>query len=483
MRKYIICTVLGALWLAGCGDSGSDTPAAPPPAETADVVTVGPITGFGSIHLNGHDFGTGNATVTMDDEPGTLAELRVGMMVSVRGTLTIANQAMEANQIRFIDDAEGPVTALNRETNSFVVLGRTILFDELTVFDDVTPDTLANGNVVQVSGQWRSENRVQATYVERKALAYQAGMRMEVKGEISNLNLAAQQFNLGSQVCDYSNAAMELGGAELANGLYVEVESTMGMQGGDMLLDRIQARDKDQDRDRLCDSDCDFEVEGYVTAYTSASEFEVDGQPVTTTASTVYVNGTADTLALDVRVAIDGTLDTEGVLVADRVVFRLPSAVEIEADLEVIDAANTAVTLLGITVDTDEFTLYRDHSTAGITDFGFDDLAVGDRIEVRAYVDADAVIATRLERDDPDDSVTLKAPVDEVARPSVTLLGVMVFSDENTVFQNAAQEVIDADAFFALVTTGSLVKAEGTYDGTSILASKLFVRECEESCL
>ena len=390
---------------------------------------------------------------------------------------------MEANQIRFVDDAEGPVTALNRETNSFVVFGRTVLFDELTAFDGVTPETLADGNIVQVSGQWRNENRIQATHIERKANEYQAGMRMEVKGEISDLDTTMQRFSLGSQVCDYSNAVMELGDAQLANGMYIEVETRSAMQDGEMLLDRVRARDRDRDRDHECDSDCDFEVEGYVTAFTSALEFEVDGRPVATTDSTVYVNGTADTLALDVKVAIDGTLNADDVLIADRIVFRLPSVVEIEADVESIDTASTLVTLIGIDVATNEFTMFRDDSDTAAPEFGFDDVAVGDRIEIRAYLDGGTVVATRLERDDPDDDVTLKAPVEAIERPAVTLLGVMVFSDENTVFRNAAKEVIDVDTFFSLVTTGSLVKSEGTYDGTSILASELYLRECEASCL
>ena len=70
-----------------------------------------------------------------------------------------------------------------------------------------------------------------------------------------------------------------LGGAELANGLFVEGTSMTPMVGGDMILDRIRAHDRDRDRDRMCDADCDFEVEGYVTAFTSATEFEIDGQP------------------------------------------------------------------------------------------------------------------------------------------------------------------------------------------------------------
>ena len=485
MRKFIICMVLGAFSLAGCGGSSSDGGFAPPAQETADVVTVGPITGFGSVHLNGHEFDTSSVTVLMDDRSARMEDLRVGMMVSVRATMTISNQAMEANQIRFVDDAEGPVTALNRETNSFVVFGKNVLFDELTVFDGVTAETLADGNVVQVSGQWRNENRIQATHIERKANEYQSGMRMEVKGEVSGLDTTMQRFNLGSQECDYSSAVMELGDAQLANGMYVEVETRSAVQDGEMLLDRVRARDRDRDRDRdhQCDSDCDFEVEGYVTAFTSTLEFEVDGWPVTTTDSTVYVNGTADTLALDVKVAIDGTLDADDVLIADRIVFRLPSVVEIEADVESIDTASAAVTLLGIDVATNEFTMFRDDSDTAVPEFGFGDVAVGDRIEIRAYLDGSTVMATRFERDHPNDEVNLSAPVDAIDRPAVTLLGVMVFSDENTVFRNATKEVIDADTFFSLVTTGSLVKAEGTYDGTSILASELYLRECEASCL
>ena len=127
--------------------------------------------------------------------------------------------------------------------------------------------------------------------------------------------------------------------------------------------------------------------------------------------------------------------------------------------------------------------MFRDHTTSGPPQFGFDDLAVGDRTEIRAYLDAGSVIATRLERDDPDSDVTLKALVESIARPSITMLGVTVTSDGDTIFQNAAHMVIDADTFFALVDVDSLVRTEGVYDGTSILASKMFLRECLNNCL
>jgi hypothetical protein len=405
------------------------------------------------------------------------------MIVSIRGEIDDSTGAAQAGEIRFGVDLEGPIASLNPATGSFVVLGKTVLVDELTVFDEATFDTLAVGNVVRVSGQYRSEERIQATHVHRIANEYQAGMHMHVKGEVENLDIGTQTFSLGGQVCDYSGAALELDGADLANGLYVEVTSTTPMGDGDMILDRVQAKDRDRDRDHLCSSGCDFELEGFITTFVSAAEFEVDEQPVTTTEATEYVNGTADTLALDVKVKVDGTLDADGILVADRIVFCLPSLIEIEADLEAFDADAGTLTLLGLEIATDEFTLFRDHSAAGTTTFGLDDLGVGDRLEVRAYTNDTTIVASRVERDDADDSVTLKAPVDEINRPSITLLGITATSDQDTVFQNAAYKVIDADAFFGLVEIGDIVKTEGTWDGAAISAEQMFLRDCAEGCL
>ena len=484
MKRSLIFASFVALTLAACSDSDTFVAPGPPAATTTDVVTVGPITGFGSVVSHGIHFNTNGTTITVNGSPGNMADLQVGMIVAIRGTIDDDTGTARAREIRFAADMIGPVTSVNRDNGTFVMFGRTVVVDELTVADGDSLDALAAGHVVQVSGQYRSQDKIQATQMLRVANAYQAGMQMQVRGEIEDLDVGNLRFRVGGQDCSYAAASLELGGADLENGLFVEVSSTTPMVGGDMILDRIQARDRDRDRDRLCDSDCDFEVEGYVTAFVSATEFEVDGQAVTTTGTTVYVNGTVDSIALDVKLAVDGTVDANGVLVAERIVFRLPSLVEIDADIEAIDTAAGSVTVLGIDVQTDDMTLFRDHSAADVIEFGLDDLAVGDRAEIRACIDGDTVLATRLERDDADDGVTLMAPVDSVDRPSITLLGVVSTSDQDTEFQNAAKEVIDADAFFGTVEPGSLVKNEGALSGGAILADKMYLRACsEDSCM
>jgi len=484
MKSGVVFSVLVALTVTACGDSDSSwTPNALPVVTDENVVAVGPITGFGSVIVNGVTFGTANAIVTMDDEPAIESSLRLGMIVSVGGAIDATTGEARASEISFVDDVEGPVLSMDRVAGSFVVLGRTVFVDELTVFEDAAFDDIEVGHVVKVSGLWRYEQQIQATFVRRVAFRFVAGMTMQVKGEITDLDIGQQQFRIGTQWCNYSAAMMELGGADLANGMYVQVTSTAMFQKNQMMANEVRARERNRDRNLLCDGECLYELTGYVTAFESIEDFEVDGQAVMATQDTIYVNGTADTLALDVKVSIDGTVNDAGVLVADGIVFHLPSLVEIKGNVDGLDLETETISVFGIAVLTNELTLFRDHTTSGQPIFGFGDLNEGDRVEIRAVLDGDSVIATRLERDDPNDMATLKALVEAVERPSITMLGVTVTSNQDTVFQNVAHIEIDADAFFDLVEPGSIVRSEGTYEGGSITASKMFLRECLNNCL
>jgi hypothetical protein len=486
MNKGLTLTALVALAATACGGGGSSSAPVPLPVVADEVVVFGPISSFGSVTVNGVTFDTTSVTVMMDDEPGNVSDLRFGMLVSVGGTIDPDTALAQANEIRFVDDVEGPIMSMNRVINSFVVLGRTVFVDELTVFDNATFEDLEVGHVVEVSGLWRHEQQLQATFVHRTAMQFEAGMTMQVKGEISDLDIGQQHFRIGAQWCNYSAAMMELDGADLANGMYVQVTSMAMIENNQMIADAVQARDRDRDRYRLCAGECLYELIGYVTAYETATNFEVDGQAVTVTHATVYVNGTVDSIALDAKVSVDGTLDETGVLLADRIFFHVPSLVEIKGDINGLDRDAEIVSVFDIAVQTNQFTLFRDHTSSGPPTFGFGDLIDGDRVEIRAVLDGSLVIATRLERDDPDDTVTLKAPVDSVNvyAKSVEMLGVTVASDENTVFQNAAHVEIDAEEFFALVDTESIVRAEGNYDASSatITANKMFLRVCLNSC-
>jgi len=87
----LLALSLGAL-LSGCsGGGGSSTPSGTTPpssATTTAVVSSGPITGFGSVILNGIEFDTTQADIRVEDQSVREDDLRLGMRSLSRGSET-----------------------------------------------------------------------------------------------------------------------------------------------------------------------------------------------------------------------------------------------------------------------------------------------------------------------------------------------------------------------------------------------------------
>jgi hypothetical protein len=79
--SHFLCAVFAAAALAACGGGGDSTAAPTGTTSTpSSVYAAGPITGFGSVIVNGVRFDDSAATIT-DDDGRTLAEseLHLGM--------------------------------------------------------------------------------------------------------------------------------------------------------------------------------------------------------------------------------------------------------------------------------------------------------------------------------------------------------------------------------------------------------------------
>ena len=68
--------------LTACGGGGSQVSDG---GISGTGISVGPITGFGSIISNGIEFNTVNANISFNGEQGTSTQLKVGMLVTVDG--------------------------------------------------------------------------------------------------------------------------------------------------------------------------------------------------------------------------------------------------------------------------------------------------------------------------------------------------------------------------------------------------------------
>lgn len=469
-----IALLASSLWLAACGGSDSATGNTSGALKTSK----GAITALGSVTVNGVRFSTTGATVKIDDQPGTEADLKVGMVVKVKGHDDGVNG--QAQEIEFEDQVRGRVDDV---AGDLIRIGeQEIEIEHATEFEDnvnrlasITPGQ----DRIRVSGVATSGGRIRASRVDKLAGASED---FEVKGFVSGLSMGPPVAFVLRVTPDASTglmvtlAAGVAAPAGLANGSYVEVRSPAAPVGGAITASGIELEDA-----RLGDAGAEVEVEGIVTSGDSSS-FMVDGQTVVTGASTRWENGLPGDLLPGVKVEAEGQLDSQSppVLHADKVSFRsnlrLQGAV---SDVVIPDAAaprTGSFKVLGLPVLTDAFTEWKDFSgnPQDLTTIG------AGPVEVRGYRSRDglSVVATRVERTN-DTKLILQGPVTSknTAAGSLVILGLTV-TTAGAEFRDASDLVMTQAAFFSAVTEGrTVVKARGrdaaALSGTTLAAEQV----------
>ena len=475
---YLLIIGITAL-LVSCGGSSSIDPVSvsppTPPSPVGGIIgsgiAFGPVSGFGSIIVNGVRYDTSSATFSIDDGAGTEADLKVGQVVTVKAE-TDDQGNTNATEVIFDNEVEGPIESIDLVANSLFVLGQLVLVDTNTSFDDsittASLEGLSVGDVIEVSGLINSNGAIVATRIELKTGA----VEFEVHGTVSALDSGAQTFMLNALLIDFSNATLQdFGVSSLANGDLVEVKGINFATGGEFIATSVELESLN---DRIGNNDDSGEIEGLITSFTSVESFSVANVPVITNSSTVFEDGVAADLALNVRVEAEGNFDANGVLVADKIEFEQESNVRIVATLDSLNATNTSITLLGIEFLTDTSTRFEDKSDADIESFSFSNLSAGDYVETRGYTSAGALIASRVERDDFDTDIEIQGVIEVVGLNSVGILGINIATNAATTYRDFDNSLLTQTEFFNLLSVGSLVKAQGTnFSGNSLLAEEL----------
>ena len=478
----IFCGIIST-GIAACGGGGGDSFATQPPPTTpppvggisGNGIAIGPVTTFGSIVVNGVRYETDGTSFTINDVTGgTQADLRVGQIVTVSGTINNDGTTGLANTVEFDDSVKGPVESIDPIAGQLVVLGQTVRVGPDTSFDDrFTPASLegvSDGQVVEVSGQFDANGNIVATRIEPKP----AGTQFEVHGTVSALDSANMLFNLNNLVVDYSTAMLDnFAGGQISEGDFVEAKGMMLGGNGELVATIVELESllpDTNDGDRL-------EIEGFITRFDSAQDFDVAGVAVTTNGSTVFDGGAASDLGLNIKVEAEGNIDASGTLVATRIDIRRAKAVRVTANVDSVDTASNSLVVLGITVTVDALTRIEDKSRADVDPLTLTDINAGDYIEVRGDefpAGSGNMQATILERDDADAEVILQGFVESVSDPSYLVLGVTIQTDGATVFRDENNVVLQAADFFNRVAVNSLVKAKGAESSdTTITATEV----------
>ena len=465
----------GGLTACGGGGGGGGTT-----GTSASISSVGTISGFGSIYVNGIKYETGGATYRVDDEDEfDDSSLAVGMKVKVEGSVNDDGRTGTANRVLYDDDVEGPIdtgslTIVDADTRTFTVLGLLISAHATrTVYDDgASFDGLAEGQILEISGYFDG-NQIVASRIEKQS---DLDDEFELKGNVANYDGSSVTLTLqnGVSAGPYSvSGTAELDIPADPVGLFVEIK--LVDQGGSLLVIKIET----DDEDLLDDDDDEVSVRG-ILEDDGIGGFLINGVSFTVSDSTEYEpESLKNSLVAGMEIKVEG--DMQGnVLIADEVESE-HGDIEIEArviDVVSSDTKNGTVTVdLGngqsLSVQTDNSTQFEDESASDLNDdesFNLDELAVGvDFVEIEAYrADTGQLVATSIEREDTGRDTRLEAPVDGFdAGVSVTLLGITYSVDGGTSYE--LNDVSSGStAFFSALDINDSVKVTDIQpDGTA----------------
>ena len=459
--------LISVMGMTACSSSGGDNGGTP---ASASAVSIGTMT-KGSVIVNGVTFVEDNATrITGDDTAKVSADLQSGMTVRVRGRINSDDVSGTAERVEIENEVRGAIEAKAGDT--ITVHSQTVLVDGGTVFANGSPSNnlagLAVGDNVEVHGQRDVAGVIRATRVEDLgAGAVDDEVRGIVGGLSGNLALGGS-FTIGAlSISTNATTSVTPAGSAIVNGTLVEVH--LNASG---VATRIHLEDGDDEFDPAEGEE--FEVEGFVSGFTSlSSTFKVNNQTVQASSSTRFDGGLKGDLANDVKVEAEGHLSS-GILVANKIAFK--ETVRIESNATTTGSAN----LLGKTVLVTSKTEFSSNLT------GTTGIAQNDGLRIRGFVNNDgSITATRVEKQsnpvDADKNI-LQGPVTSKNSTSKTLVILGITVNASGVMSRISDDSPDdndvafanIDAFFAAITEGrTIVKAKGTFSGSTISATEI----------
>jgi hypothetical protein len=329
IRHAITAAMLCVAGACGIDQGGARIqPAAPSPTT---IVVSGPITGFGSVHLNGLVLDTVGATVRIDGAPAVETNLHEGQMIRAIAERTGA--ALRALVIEQQENVIGPIDQIDATNGTMIVLGQRVRADDATRYDLPQVAGLVDlnaGDRVAISGFSLSGGEILATHIggADPTAPYQ------LAGSIASADSLALRFDLGGLTVDYSQsgvfdvatgipqvgAVVEVRGATLANGVLVadEVRTLSRLPG---LFNAAATALSPAEAPLVSAPSAALEANfvGIVSDANLPGRVSLGGVDVLLDSTTQIVGGSATDLAVGRRLQVEGTISVLGQIRATRI--------------------------------------------------------------------------------------------------------------------------------------------------------------------
>lgn len=287
--------------------------------DVAVLSAFGSITALNSATVNGIRYDTNASNVLVNGQPAGVSDLRLGQVVTLGGEVNFSSVLGSADEIQYNASVIGPVEDIDATARRLIVMGQTVSIGVDTVFDpsidSVTLNGLTLGATAQISGFLNADGDIMATRIELDTTS----TGVQLIGTVTGLDLANMVFTVNQLTLDYSSATViDLPMGMPVNGLLVIVRGSL--VSGTLVVDEIASivNSSATPGERV-------HLGGIITRFASASDFDLNGFPITTDTSTGYVNGVAGDLQADAELTLDGEVNAGGdTVLAREVTFGRP---------------------------------------------------------------------------------------------------------------------------------------------------------------
>lgn len=387
-RRHWLVLAASAMSVS-CGPPGTGGTGATGPE--IGIYTQGPISGFGSVIVNGIHFDDTTATVQIDGKPASSADLRLGMVATIQGQSGATNTQGTASSIVVWTITQGPIisgSAAPGTSGQFTVAGITLLTDSSTVFSGI------GAAVPAVPGQWVAVWGLQSSpdALTWRATRVQAlppplmgtGTTTDTPAVMVSSGLVADQganASIGGVTLNSTGISTQSQGL-LQQGELVRVAGTLSSTDNSFLVQDVQSLNPSA----AMGLQSLVQMEGIVVSMLTGNRFQLGNIPVDANQASVVPQATQITVGS--RVVVKGSSQS-GVLMAATIILldaQTPALVPISGVIE-------RYTSLA------DFVLHGqrcDASAATILPGAASDLRVGVSVNLSGILEGDVLRVTTL---------------------------------------------------------------------------------------
>lgn len=479
IRFAFLFTLLGGCLLLGCGGSGPQTAGIDGSgAPVAITNSNGTIDGFGSVLVNGVKYESDQAQILINAQSASENDLCAGYQVSISGTLASDGTAT-ASKIEFSPSLVGEISAIETNNNRLLVLGKTVQISNNTLFDGaIKPASLAGlaaGQRILVSGAIAGDGSISATRIELAG-----GSTVQISGAIEYLT--SNSFSLNGTPVVYSGAQLiNLDNNRLINGAHV---TALGL----MVNNQLQATVVIGLNKTLSRALERADIEGFITRFASATDFDVAGISATSTSQTRVENGTLSDLRLGAKVELEGSVNAKGILVASKVELEQHSNNKLSGTVTGINLTATSGIVSGVlevdgtAITTSKQTRYEDKKL-DLKRFNLGSINLGDEVEVTGYSTAEGFIATKIERkaaaDNSDEIREFEGVISALGADYFMLFGRKIYLTDTTLITGSKGNLLSLAAFY-VIALNQQVEVRGIDSNGNFYATEIELEDKDE---